>query len=100
MRILGLGFCCLAAACHSAGSGRLGTAPLAFVDATVLTMDGRALPHHDVVVAGDTIASLGPTGNAPAEARRIDCVGKFVMPGLADAHAHLAPGAGTLADGA
>src|SRR5688572_31154119 len=47
-------------------------------DATVLVRDGR-------------IAAVGPSARVavPRGARRIDGRGKFVIPGLADMHAHL-----------
>jgi len=47
-------------------------------DATVLVRDGR-------------IAAIGPSARVaiPRDARRIDGRGKFVIPGLADMHAHL-----------
>ena len=59
---------------------------IAFVGATVLPMDGeRSLPNHTVVVRGDRIVAVGPAGiQVPANARRIEAAGKFIIPGLAD----------------
>lgn len=65
--------------------------PLAIEHATVITMDGDAvLRDHTVIVEGERIAWLGPSAQATiaAGARRIDGRGKYVMPGLADMHAH------------
>ncbi len=62
---------------------------IAFVDIDVV--DGRggpALRHQDVVVAGDRIVSVGPTGGL-LNARLIDGRGKTLLPGYVDAHAHV-----------
>ena len=44
-----------------------------------------------IVVGGDSIAAIGPDGSfvLPASAERIACEGRYVIPGLADAHVHL-----------
>ena len=42
----------------------------------------------DVLVEGDRIAALPPRGQGPAEALRVDCGGRAVIPGLIDAHWH------------
>jgi Tol biopolymer transport system component/imidazolonepropionase-like amidohydrolase len=60
--------------------------------ARVLTMNGdEVLEGADVVVTGNRIAALGPTGRVavPAGARVLDAAGTTVIPGLIDAHAHL-----------
>ncbi len=64
----------------------------AFTNVSVLPMDrNRELRNQTVVVAGGRIAALGPTGEIaiPAGARRIEGRGKFLMPGLAEMHAHV-----------
>ena len=45
-----------------------------------------------VVVEGDRVTYAGPAAGAPApkDARRIDGTGRYLMPGLADMHVHLA----------
>jgi hypothetical protein len=76
---------------------------VAVVDVTVVPMDReRTLPRHTVVVRDGRIVAVGPTRSTrvPAGAVRIDGRGRFLMPGLADMHSHLAPGEGTPADGA
>ncbi|MET0163689.1 MAG: amidohydrolase family protein [Vicinamibacterales bacterium] len=63
----------------------------AFVDVTVVPMDGeRLVPHQTVVVRGTRIADIGPAVrlHVPQEAQRIDGRGKYLMPGLADMHSH------------
>ena len=64
----------------------------AFVDVTVLPMDrDRVLTGQTVIVRDGRIAALGPTASVriPADAQRIDGRGKFLMPGLAEMHAHV-----------
>ena len=64
----------------------------AFTNVSVLPMDSnRQLRNQTVVVAGGRIAALGRTGEIaiPAGAVRIEGRGKFLMPGLAEMHAHV-----------
>jgi 5-methylthioadenosine/S-adenosylhomocysteine deaminase len=68
-------------------------ADLAVVDATVLTMDAAntVLTGATVLVTGDRITAVGPPTDPPVAAdRTIDAGGAIVLPGLVDAHAHLA----------
>jgi 5-methylthioadenosine/S-adenosylhomocysteine deaminase len=68
------------------------TTDLAVVDATVVTMDAARTVHHGatVLVDGSTITSVGPPAG-PVDARRtIDARGAIVVPGLVNAHTHLA----------
>jgi imidazolonepropionase-like amidohydrolase len=74
---------------HASGSAA-GT--YAFVDVTVLPMDReRVLTGQTVVIRVGRIAALGPSSSVrvPADAERIDGKGKFLMPGLAEMHAHV-----------
>ncbi len=48
-----------------------------------------ARPHVDVLIEGTAIASVRPTGQAPAGATVLDLDGAFLMPGLIDMHVHL-----------
>lgn len=67
----------------------------AFVNVTVIPMDrDRTLPGQTVIVTGDRITAMGADGRVtvPAGAIRIDGTGKFLMPGLAEMHAHIPPG--------
>jgi hypothetical protein len=64
----------------------------AFTSVSVLPMDSnRELRNQTVVVARGRITALGPTASVtvPAGAVRIDGRGKFLMPGLAEMHAHV-----------
>ena len=74
------------------------TAPdsvVAFVGVTVIPMDReRALRSQTVVIRGERIVAMGPAGQVriPAGGRKIDGRGKFLMPGLAEMHAHIPGG--------
>ena len=71
---------------------------VAFVDVTVLPMDReRRLEGQTVVVRDGRIAEMGPTARVkvPAGATRVDGKGRFLMPGLAEMHAHVPPGSTT-----
>lgn len=60
-------------------------------DVTVIDpRSGTAHPDQTVVIEGNRLRYVGPTADAPAigNARRIAGAGKFLSPGLWDAHAH------------
>lgn len=64
----------------------------AFVDVAVLPMDTeRVLLHQTVLVADGRITALGPTAevSVPSGATRIGGAGRYLIPGLGDAHVHL-----------
>ncbi len=64
----------------------------AFVNVSVIPMDSeRILENYTVLVEGETIATIGPAAKVavPAGAKIIEGEGKYLMPGLADMHAHL-----------
>jgi len=70
---------------------------VAFVDVTVIPMDReRTLPRQTVVVRGDRIVAIGPSDRVqlPAGGVKVDGRGKFLIPGLAEMHAHI-PGGDT-----
>lgn len=72
--------------------------PIAFTNVTVLPMDGdRRLAEQTVIVQDGRITAVGPSArtSVPAGATRIDGRGKFLMPGLAEMHAHVPPGSPT-----
>ena len=63
-----------------------------FQNATVLTMcDERPMLQNGFVgVAGGKVVYVGETAPEEPAARTIDCRGKFLLPGLVNAHAHTA----------
>ena len=69
--------------------------PVAFVDVNVVPMDReRVLERQTVIVRDGRIAVVGPTASTrvPSGVTRIDARGKYLIPGLAEMHAHI-PGA-------
>jgi hypothetical protein len=74
-------------------------AGLALTHARVLdVVGGRWLTDQTVVIAGETIAAVGPSPKtpAPAGAQVVDLAGKALLPGLWDMHAHLGDADGAL----
>ncbi len=70
---------------------------IAFVNVNVVPFDREGvLEGQTVVVVNGRIAHIAPSDKTkvPAGALRIEGRGKYLMPGLADMHVHLYPGAG------
>ena len=66
-------------------------ASTAFVDVTVIAMDGERVSEHQTVVVRDgLIVTVGPanTVNVPIGSQSIDGRSRFLTPGLIDMHAH------------
>jgi hypothetical protein len=81
-------------------AGDAGGGVVAFTDVNVIPMDGeRVLRGQTVLVRRGTIAAVGPsaTVSVPAGAVRVDGTGRYLMPGLAEMHAHV-PGPQTPAE--
>jgi imidazolonepropionase-like amidohydrolase len=82
----------LTAACASAAPAQQGV--YAITNVTVVPMDReRLVPNQVVIVQGGRIAAMGPANRVrvPAGATRIEGRGRFLMPGLAEMHAHVPP---------
>lgn len=65
----------------------------AFVNVNVIPMDReQVLENQVVLVKNGKISKIGPANQVkiPKKAERIEAGGKFLLPGLIDAHAHLA----------
>jgi imidazolonepropionase-like amidohydrolase len=65
---------------------------IAFVDVTVIPMDReRSLPQSTVVVREGRIIAVGPSRDVrvPPGARTVNGRGHFLLPGLAEMHAHI-----------
>ena len=75
--------------------------PRAFVGGVVLPVSGPAIPDGVVVVVAGKIRAVGPAAATPvpADAERIDCAGKVIVPGLVDTHSHVGGGWGGDASG-
>ena len=89
------------AAASAAGPAVAQDRPVAFVGAEVLPVSGPPIPAGVVVVANGKIIAVGPAATTPipADAKRIDAVGKVIMPGLVDTHSHVGGGWGGDASG-
>ncbi|MFO8059378.1 MAG: amidohydrolase [Bacillota bacterium] len=62
---------------------------LAITNGRVLTITGGMLEHGTVLIDGDKIAAVGTDVEIPDGAEIIDAAGKWVTPGLIDAHSHI-----------
>jgi imidazolonepropionase-like amidohydrolase len=88
-RHLGLTALVLLALAATSASGQEVTV---FRNVTVIPMDSdRTLASQTVIVRGERIESVGEAGRAeiPPAARVIDGTGRYLMPGLAEMHAHV-----------
>ena len=65
------------------------TRPVALVGATVLTATGEEIANGTVLMEDGKIAAVGAGLPVPAGYRAIDARGKWVTPGVIDAHSHL-----------
>lgn len=71
------------------------SADYAFVGVHVVPMDTeRVISNQTVLIRGDRIVAIGEVGDVvvPEGAERIDAQGKYLMPGLAEMHAHIPGG--------
>jgi imidazolonepropionase-like amidohydrolase len=57
---------------------------------TILTVTHVKIENGSIYIHNGKIAAVGQSVNAPAGATVIDAAGKFVMPGIIDAHSHIA----------
>lgn len=74
----------------AAQGGALPQAPLALVNANVISVtDGVVQRGVTIVLRGGRIESMGATA-APSGVRTLDVRGRYVVPGLIDAHVHIA----------
>ena len=67
---------------------------LAITGATVLTMAGETIENGTVVVRNGRIARVGSGVRVPSGAHVIDADGGYLMPGIFDAHSHIATAGG------
>lgn len=58
-------------------------------NATVITATKGTLENSDLLVQDGIIKQIGKNINAPAGVETIDATGKFLMPGIIDAHSHV-----------
>lgn len=83
---LAAGGLCVVASVSVISQGR----PIVITHVNIVDVaDGRIVPNGTVVVRGRTITAIARGGAPPADARVIDGLGKFLIPGLWDMHAHI-----------
>lgn len=64
--------------------------PVAITGVQVLAPDGQSMVPGQTVLFDETgILAIGPDPALPADAKRVDGAGRFLVPGLVDAHVHL-----------
>ena len=78
-----------------AGVGARGQSPapgasILIRGATILTVTKGAIPNGSILIRDGKIAAVGASLQAPRGADVIDATGKFVSPGIIDAHVHIA----------
>jgi imidazolonepropionase-like amidohydrolase len=66
--------------------------PVLIRNATVMTATNGTIEGGSVLFENGRITAVGPSAdvNAPSDAQVIDATGKYVIPGIIDAHSHLA----------
>src|SRR5215208_4254522 len=57
---------------------------------TLVTVTRGTIPNRTIVLRDGKIAALGANATIPAGAEIVDVTGKFVSPGIIDAHSHIA----------
>ena len=70
--------------------GVMAAQDLAIRNATLITIANGDIPAGTIVVRGGKITAVGANVTIPAGMKVIDGTGKFVMPGIIDAHSHAA----------
>jgi imidazolonepropionase-like amidohydrolase len=68
----------------------LGAETLAIRGGTILTVTRGTIQNGTVLLRDGKIAAVGTDVSIPSDARVIDASGRFVMPGIIDAHSHIA----------
>jgi imidazolonepropionase-like amidohydrolase len=59
-------------------------------NATILTVTKGTIERGSILIRDGKITAVGATVTAPSDAQVIDATGKYVMPGIIDAHSHIA----------
>lgn len=80
-------FCMIAAFAITAQAQEKGS--VLIQNATVITVTNGDLEDTDILIRDGIIEEIGQNLNAPRGVETIDATGKYVMPGIIDAHSHL-----------
>jgi len=82
-----------------ANAQRVNAQSTAFVGGRVIDGTGRVIDNGTVVINGAKISAVGPASTpVPAGATRVDLKGKTILPGLVNAHGHVAATMGLQSD--
>jgi imidazolonepropionase-like amidohydrolase len=91
--------CCLALVWVAASMATASAQTTAFVGGRVIDGTGRVIENGTVVISGAKITAVGPAATpVPAGATRVDLKGKTILPGLVNAHGHVAATSGLRSD--
>jgi len=71
-------------------NAQIQTGSLLIKNGTVLTITKGNLDNTDVLIENGKITKIGKNLTAAKEVKTIDATGQFVMPGIIDAHSHIA----------
>ena len=71
-------------------SAQAPTGDLVIRHGTVLTITKGTLMETDILVQKGKITAIGQNLKAPNGTKEIDATGRYVMPGIIDAHSHIA----------
>src|SRR6187200_2076434 len=89
----------LALSLIAAGTQSAAAQSTAFVGGRVIDGTGRVIDNGVVVISGAKITAVGPASTpVPAGATRVDLKGKTILPGLVNAHGHVAATTGLRSD--
>src|SRR5690606_10408466 len=81
----------LALAAVVPASAQTSSAPVTVIrNATVFTVSGDVIENGSILIRNGRIAAVGASVDVPRGATEIDATGKFVTPGIIDAHSHIA----------
>jgi imidazolonepropionase-like amidohydrolase len=82
-----------------ANAHRVNAQSTAFVGGRVIDGTGRVIDNGTVVINGAKITAVGPASTpVPAGATRVDLKGKTILPGIVNAHGHVAATMGLQSD--
>ncbi len=86
-----MALCLCVSVTRSSSQAQTPSAPVAIRGGTVLTVTNGTIPNGVVVLRDGKIAAVGGADTAiPAGAETVDATGRFVSPGIIDAHSHIA----------
>ena len=76
--------------CQGIGHAQAPVGDLIIRNGTVLTITKGRLENTDLLVQKGKITGIGTKLKAPAGIKEVDATGQYVMPGIIDAHSHIA----------